>query len=302
MTALLTPIDGFNFPERNDKVAADWLPIFLEPMVGSGERICIGVAVVNNDGALVVPVVALSRLACLYGADVDVILSSANFALNKLRDALESSGPKMLHDWRSPIEGIYTGSVSKVSGASLEDIARMGLAMSASLVEQLAETEDSDIDAGDRMSGPRLESLVKQRVVAIRPALESAFGHHRKLGVNVRSVTIGFVGRAIAANFGVLVPQQLSANVKDIKAKLWDLTQLREDFGQPSLVSATINRYEMLVHRPSDDQPEYSEKQLKNIGEAVNELEAEADKKDVRCRSLTGPDLIADVLLEAEAA
>lgn len=119
---------------------------------------------------------------------------------------------------------------------------------------------------------------------------------------DVRAVTIGFVGNVIAANFGVLVPQYLSSNVKDIKAKLWDLAQIREDFGHQSLIATTISRYEMMIYRPAQDAPEYSARQITNIDEAVNELEAEADKKELRCRPFINQDEIAKTLLEAEAA
>lgn len=302
MSALIPPITGLLFPPRNENVRAQWMPIYIEPMVGSGERICIGVATVNDDGFLVVPVVALDRLECLYGKEVEAVLLAADFVTNDLRNALAKDGAAALGNWNPPMEGAYCGRIVYGAGASLEEIARTGLMMCASLVERLADIEGESHSTSDRISGNRLELLVKERVLSVRPGLEQMFSRQRKLGVNVRPVTIGFVGNVIAANFGVLIPPSLSSDVKDIKAKLWDIAQLREDFGQSSLVASTVTRFEMLVYRPTNHAPEYSDRQIRSINEAMNELEAEADKKQIRCRPFTAHDDIAEVLLEAEAA
>lgn len=301
MNTLISPTTTFTFPSRNESVRAEWMPLYIEPMVGSGERICIGVATANNAGFLVVPVVALSRLECMYGKEAESILFAADFTTSSLREALSRNGVAALRNWIPPMEGIYSGRITNGAGASLEEIARTGLTTCASLVERIAEADDM-ISTSDRISGNRLEQLIKDSVLAARPGLEQMFGKQRKLGEHIRPTTIGFVGNVIAANFGVLMPQQLSGNVKDIKSKLWDLAQLREDVGQPSLFASTVSRFEMLVHRPANDAPEYSERQITNINEAVNELEAEADKKEIRCRPFTGHEAIANILLEAEAA
>lgn len=291
------------FPDRDEKVRGEWMPLFIEPVVGSGERICIGVAAANESGSVVVQVPALHRLQCIYGTGVKALLTASEYCLDDLRQALRSRGASALRQWQPPMEGMYRQSPVVSAGASLEVIARDGLTLSASLVDRLSETEDETEQAGDRsISGTRLEQLVKQQVVAVRPGLEPAFARERKLRANVRPAVIGFVGNVIAANFGVLVPHKLSEHVRDIKAKLWDLAQLREDFGGQSIVPSTISRYEMLVHRPSSDDPSYSTKQITNVSEAENELEAEADKKDIRCRAMTGYDAIARIVLEAEAA
>jgi hypothetical protein len=302
MSTLISSLSTLSFPPRNENVHARWMPVYIEPMIGSGERICIAVATANDSGFLVVPVVALDRLECLYGKEADAILFAADFVTNDLRNALAKEGASELENWKPPMEGAYSGRIANGSGSSLEEIARTGLTMCASLVERLSDADDEVNSNTSKISGNRLEQLVKEKVLFVRPELEQMFGRQRKLGENVRSVTIGFVGNTIAANFGVLMPQYLSGNVKDIKAKLWDIAQLREDFGQPQLIVSTISRFEMFIFKPANDAPEYSDRQLISINEAVNELEAEADKKDIKCRPCVTRDAIADIILEAEAA
>jgi hypothetical protein len=58
----------------------------------------------------------------------------------------------------------------------------------------------------------------------------------------------------------------------------------------------------MIVHRPSENDPGFSDRQMQSIAEAENELEAEADKKELLCRSMVGPDAMAAHVLQAEAA
>jgi hypothetical protein len=70
MNAILTSLQGAEFPLPRNAVHGVWAAIFIEPMVGSGERICVGVGAATNAGNEVVQVPALSRLECLCGENV----------------------------------------------------------------------------------------------------------------------------------------------------------------------------------------------------------------------------------------
>jgi len=293
---------SIKFPPRNDSVRGKWSAIYIEPMVGSGENICIAVAVVNQSGYLVVPVIALNRLECLYGKDAEAISSAADIVVNDLRTCIAKVGVDSLNVWEPPMDGVRLGAVREGAGESIEAIARTALMMSSSLVERLCEADEDFSASNERISGNRLEELIKERAIELIPNMVNMFGKQIRSAQNVRPVTIGFVGNVIAANFGVLTPQYLSANVKDIKSKLWDLANLREELMSESLMPASINRYEMLFYRPTDDAPEYSTRQITTLSEAVNELEAEADKRDIRCRENFKYESIVETLIEAEAA
>jgi len=300
MSSFLTPKKSFNFPERSEQVRGCWSPIYIEPMVGSGERICIGVAVVSGSSSLTVPVTALNRLECVYGKDVDSLMYASKLAIEALQSSLKGNGA--LEAWVPPFDGIYLGRVREGAGSSLEDIARVGITLCASLAEKIGESDEELARSGEGLSSARLEQLIKESVVAIKPGLGSAFDFRRQLKPDARPAIIGFVGQRIAANFGLLVPGYLSRHVENAKAKLWDLAQLQDDLTREALLAHTINRFEMLIHRVKDDSPEYTLRQIRNVHEAVVELEGEADKKSIRCRALTSPDEIAKVILDAEAA
>jgi hypothetical protein len=301
MTALPTP-NGMDFPERRDAVHGSWSPIYVEPVIGSGERICVGVAAVNGSASLVVPVVALDRLECLYGKGVDAILLASRVALEYTRGALGDQGAGALQRWKAPMDGLYLGDSVRCAGDTLEEIARTGLTAASSLVEKLADAEEETEGRGAGLTTSRLEELIKQKVVTARPPLEARFRVQRRVRDNARASVIGFIGDKIAANFGMLLPGRLGPLVNVSKAKLWDLAQLREDVKRGDLFSPPLNRFELLVYRPREESPEYSIRQLNAIQEAVVELEAEADQVQIMCRPATSPEQIAETLLQAEAA
>lgn len=295
-------LDSMKFPARNERVVAKWSPVYIEPMLGSGERLCIAVAVIDRSTHLVVPVVALNRLECLYGSESASILIAAEIVIADLQTTIVKYGEEAFRLWKSPVEGVELGNVRDGAAESMEAIARAALMMSASLVERICEAEEFVISSNERLSSNRLEELIKEGVTRLEPKLAEMFGKQRKKANNTRSVTMGFVGNVIAANFGVLTPQYLSANVKDIKSKLWDLANVRDDLLGNNLIPSKVSRFEMLFYRPFDNAPEYSTKQITNLNEAVNELESEADSKDIRCRANYTHETIIKTLIEAEAA
>lgn len=113
---------------------------------------------------------------------------------------------------------------------------------------------------------------------------------------------LGFVGRRLAANFGLLVPGPLSTLVNNAKAKLWDLEQLKTGSQAGIFQGHGGMSFELLVHRACKDDPQYSDRQLKSVDAAVVELEEEADKVNIRCRAMTSPGQMAEFLLQQEAA
>lgn len=302
MVQIAKPNDQLAFPPRRDKVRGSWVPLYIEPVVGSGERITIGVAVANGGSFLVVPVPALERLSCLYGSENEALMFAAKSALDSMEGLLAKSGPEGLDSWSSPFDGIFKGSLRNGAGNSLGEIARSALMLCSSLVEKLAETEELD-ESRVAISESRLEKLIKERVVATRPGLEQAFGRTFQAHPRARAAKVGFVGQHIAANFSLLAPPYVSRQVKDAKAKLWDLAQVQEYLHAREFnLSSNLNRFELLVHRVRDDDPQYSDRQILQVQEAVYELEVEADKKAIRCRPLRSADEIAGIIVEAEAA
>jgi hypothetical protein len=302
MTELASPNETFEFPPRKDQVKAQWMPIYIEPVIGSGERIAVGVAVANSTDFLVVQVAALDRLRCLYGAGNDALLFAADSVLASMRTDLAKSGISALGEWVPPVEGAFTGHIRNGAGRTLKEIAKRALTLCSSLVDKLAESEEAE-DRKEGISESRLEKLVKEKVILQRPGLEQAFGRTFRPNPQARASKIGFVGQTLAANFSLLTPIYLAQQVKNAKAKLWDLVQVQEYVQKKEFdLSGELHRFELFLHRVREDDPQYSDRQIESIQEAVNELETEADRKEIRCRALRSPDEIARIIIEAEAA
>lgn len=294
--------DKLQFPSRHDNVKAKWVPIYIEPMVGSGERIAIGVAVAHQNSYLTVPVAALERLECLYGKENRALIFAAKAAIESFERVLSREGDRALETWTAPFEGVIKGATRIGAGNSLEEIARSGLMLCSSLVEKIADAEEIE-DAGASVTTIRLEHLIKEKVLAKRQSLEISFNKPFQYVTSGRATRIGFVGQRLVANFGLLAPLHLGQLFKDAKAKLWDLGQIRDDVKRPEFnLSAELNNFELLVNRVRDDDPQYSEKQIKSVQEAYNELEFEADRKEIICRWMKSPDEIANHIVKLEAA
>ena len=59
-------IDSSQFPSMEGIIHAHWVPVILEPINGSYERLVVGIATVNESGFHLETANALSRLECLY--------------------------------------------------------------------------------------------------------------------------------------------------------------------------------------------------------------------------------------------
>lgn len=296
-------LESLGFSERRSNHYGLWAPIYMEPMVGSGERLCVGIVTADADRSIVYPVPTLERLVCIYGNEVEAFVLASRLALSATERHVAQYGISALEGWGGPVEGLTFGLIRSGAGSDLEDIARTGLMLCASLVNQLSEEdEDEQVAANaDGFSG-RLEYLVKNAVIARRPDLQRAFGKSFSASDLARPARIGFAGTRLVANFGLIVPGKLSSLVSTAKAKLWDLKQLKSGALSGFFNDGDGLAYELLVHRTRDDDPQFTERQIRGMKAAVLELEEEADKVDIRCRPMDSPMAIAEFVLEKEAA
>ncbi len=109
------------------------MPIYLEPVVGSGERLTIGVAVAANGERLVASSGVLERLEPLLGERYSHLAYVADLTLRNLDYALRTLGPGWLESWTPPLDGIYVGPIRSGAGESLEHIARSAFDLCAGL-------------------------------------------------------------------------------------------------------------------------------------------------------------------------
>ena len=203
--------DSLGFVPRRSNHYASWLPIYIEPMIASGERLCIGVVVADKEQNLVCAVPNLERLTCIFGREADALLLAAKLSLDTIQSRVNKYGITSLSEWQRPIEGLFFGQVQIGAGENLLDVARTALMQCASLIVNLPEADEST-DTVTRTEGSlsRLESLVRDSVIALRPDLKKCFSATFQVYQNARVTKIGFAGTKLAANFGMLFPGKLA--------------------------------------------------------------------------------------------
>ncbi|CAA6604291.1 conserved hypothetical protein [Rhodospirillaceae bacterium LM-1] len=303
-----------DFPNPSSDVHGKWAPIYLEPIMGSGERLTIGVAVVAERDFIVLKANMLSRFQCLYGNAGAGVVFLAEAALDALRFDITKRGLEALTEPHPPIAGLKIGDIRNGAGRSLEAIAEtwlLGLSSLASTAKSLPQKlfQDSELIVEEARSHvkDRLPLLVAEEVVAKRPGLGSFFrseirpdSHPKKhIKIQPHKVNIDFTGSYLVANFCTLSAARPFHAAKEIKMRLWDLKLSRDS--SPSALGF-VRDHELLVHRPANDDPGYNEKQLANVTEALQELEDQADKEELRLRPLYSVTEMAQRILLAESA
>ena len=276
----MTPVEQLVFPSRRQQVTAAWEALYFEPMIGSGERICVGVLAVSETDFALVPVVGVERLNCLYGKEglnfIQMLLLQTFDGINRTFESSENRRRFINNQGDSAalqfsFDGIFSGPRRHSAANSIEEVARNGLMLCASLTERLADTSDETPDA---MTRKKLENGVRQIVTSYNPLWSYYFGTTRTLEANSRPVTFGFVGTHVAADFGYLDPTHLAPTVHHAKSNLLELSSLKRIAGE--LYSETREHYQMLLFVPRHDDPRYTDRQIESVQSALRTLTIEA--------------------------
>lgn len=300
----MSEISNIKFPTRRSTHEGWWLPLFLEPLVGSGERICIGVAASDGKAVEVVGVPRLERLSSLYGQATGSLQWAADLALKEISYAASERGIERLGEVKAPVDGMSFGAIRKGAGKDLEDLARAALRQASSL----AALEDSDdmlpavrsVDLGQ----PAVVASVRKIVAQQRPELREYFNRQFTVRQAARPLQFAFVGKRLAANITQLnarSPGGLSTQIDRAKAKILDLESLRDGKAVDALPLKSRQKltYELYVSRPSLPKSSASGRLLR---EAEASLESQADDFDIQWRPFESAQQMARTLLRSEVA
>lgn len=274
-------------------------PVYIEPIVGSGERICVGVVAVGQDGQhIVVQTIKEETAACMLGAASYKLLNLVNVALSSLDKF--TTHTKNFSDWRSPVPGVVMGSITTGHVTDLTMMVRTVARNYAFLSAMSDFTAADESVADDSPATDRWAKMVREATTLIRPSLADAFNRQLKL-TSKGTTRFDFVGRNLAAQLGRIIPGHgISGLVKTAKAKLWDLETLRE-YNEQQLFKSSQS-YELILYRPKDNDPAYSEREIGRLNEALVELEETGDKQQLRVMAAYTADEAAQRIISAEAA
>ncbi|GLH75413.1 hypothetical protein SSBR45G_03210 [Bradyrhizobium sp. SSBR45G] len=304
----MRPFAIADFPSAEQYVRAKWAPILLRPILGSPEQVVVGVAAVNASGFYLERATDLFRLECLLGENAAVAILAASAGLDALQADLASRSIDALSDYRPAFSGIAIGELRDAEGESLQAVAKSWLATLSSLAHRESpaaskRTKTLADEPGDvSPQRDRLPILVLEYMKAKRPETDKFFSREireqRPDSGNASEVRIDYSGSKIVANFGALLVSQHKRSVLRITKGLWDLKVDKDG----ERTGWTKRDHEMLIQHPPFNDPQFTQKQLDTMGEALRQLEKQADQEEIRLRSMHSVSEIGEHLLQRDAA
>ncbi|RUW84123.1 hypothetical protein [Mesorhizobium sp. M1E.F.Ca.ET.063.01.1.1] len=253
---------------------------------------------------------APEKLRCFYGDDADTVLRVIELAGVCLKEDLAARSVEALFAPDPPVSGITLGKCSEAEGISLRMLAQSWMAALSSLYSS---TNEQDLpqplmlaeeDTEGQRVGDRLPFLVCDFVKSQREGFGQYFsadlreGRARRAKGGSHRVVIDYAGPKLVANFGTLKAGAITNSVHLIKRRLWDLKVERDREPHNALSRA----HEMILHRPPKDDPQVSEQQQANIGDALEDLEQQADQEELRLLALDTVQAIGQRVLHYELA
>lgn len=281
-----------------------WAAVYLEPMMASGERLTVAVAALGKNGECrVAPAIRPHVLEAMFGHQ------SAGF--NKLIGLICTSLQRHLQNhssfdgWKTPMTGVTLGAVRHTSSNNLIGLLRQAVSMTASLAALDFSDIGEDIDYQDTPSieeGSKADPwprLFENAVIERDRHLSGYFNKSFEVSDTARPAKIFYLSDRAAVNTGKLIPgASLSYLFERNKARLWDLLAVRDHDNK----LFPRQHYELIVFRPSFDDPTYSERQINSLRKSIKALEETGDKHELRVQTVLSADEAADRICQAEAA
>lgn len=270
--------NGVTFPSLPE-FRAKWVPIYIEPIMNSGEKITVGIAALSNDGhAEVLSTLKEDTLRCTFGKDGLSLLESAKICLDTFSRYLKKS--KEFSGWEPPLTGVTLGEERQAAGKDFPEVLRMAARMSASLF---------DDSVGSRKP-VHMRGWRRQIVNAVIHRAPQLVGHFNQSIVLVQSgmeTSFDYLGSHYVAYFGMAYARK-SETLKDGRAKLWKLARCRDSYDNANKVT-----FEFLMLRPKS-QILYSFKDL------LYELEEEAKKEELCTMLVSDAEAAGERILDTE--
>lgn len=255
-----------------------WASVYLEPMMSSGERLTVAVAAVADDGAVKVsPAIRPHVIEAMFGTRASAFSALIEMIARDLEMHLRSS--QRFEGWAPPVSGVTVSPPRRTASKDMAGLLRQAVAMTASLaaldLSPLPESPPGTIlvPADDRWP-KQFEAAAVQR----DPRLERFFNQKFVISEPSKPLSFFFLSEKVAMNTGRLIPGRgLSSYLEHNKARILDLRVARE---KQQLLART--HFELVVFRPSFDDPTYSLKQIDSLKRSINTLEEACDEHRVR--------------------
>lgn len=272
-----------------------WTSVYLEPMIGSGEKLTIIVATVTSAGEVLVrPAIRKEVIEAMYGFKASAFHNMIDFIASSLTQHLEQK--KEFNDWQPPVTGITVGATRFAASSSATGILRQAVSLTSSLSSLLSDEESSKGQAKTTREKDRWSTQLIDAVIKEDGKREIFFNRQFCFSDGHRPAKIFYLSDYAAINTSKLLPANLTELVKDGKAKISDLSMIKKhgDLFERST-------HELIVFRPSDDNPAYSDKNIASIKSAFLALQDLANTYDVGITPVNTVEEAAKLILNTAA-
>lgn len=212
-------------PSRN-LIAASWMPVYIEPITHSGERITAAVAIVTGDvePPRVVNTLNSESLKEVFGRYGDHLMNLADTITTDLQAWLSTGG--LLDAWQPELGGVYPGRITDTRNISVDAIIRSAK-MNTSLFSAKRNERIQDGDTNHHLN--KFQTEIKRIVVASREGFKERFNRSMELYGSKGRASISYVGTNLAINLSTLDPtQNTTYQVATAQRKITHLLRLRD--------------------------------------------------------------------------
>lgn len=258
----------FRLPEFSNTYSALWVPVYLEPITFSGERITIGLVFRTIDGTIkVVNTLPLGALVKVFGSKGNDLHSLANFVLTSF-DAHMRSTCKF-ESFVPSVKGVFVGDPVETYDKDLESIiyqVRKNYSVFSAL---FVSGEDSIIKNRAEPQAKVWADRIKSETLKLRASLSNNFNRKIKFREGAKAASVGYVGNNIAFNFGALDPDSSAFSLQQNRI----IRQATELNSLNKLGMSEFNYLEVNVWAPEYNQLSNSAgKRLYSVKEELEQL------------------------------
>lgn len=253
------------------RIKGQWMPVYLEPIFMSGERITVAIAAVSGDESVVHQALDHEMIRTMYqdrsaeiSALVDLIVDSLQIFVTKYGS---------LHKWNAPIAGAYSGGVFNAEGVKLENIVNQGIQTCSSL------SKPYSILPTEEKAHEQVRTLVKEGLITLNKQYREFLNKPVKLSNN-RQKIYSFVHPKLTTN--IVVAGRGTHYKYSGLVKMMDINALKIDpFSQFESIG-------LIITKPVD-RPLYQS--------FVDEMRDESDLYNIPCTVIDDkPECIAEYI------
>lgn len=267
-----------------------WQPIYLEPIVLSGERITIACAAYAGSEADVSQCLSEQLLDCLYGKKAPEIQNMITWVIESAKSELRKANN--LSAWIPPFAGVIAGDKVKAHDDSINGLLHQAFRMTASLSQMAMDVEAEEEEVPLNKPEQQWPTRIIENMRLINPKLLQHFHQTVELK-NKSKVKYGFIDGYCAINFGLLDPSRLSSTVQNTKAKIFDLQLLKN---LQNLIP--FSTYAIVLSVPRTDDPYVTPKVQKRIAEQITNIQDQAKQIDINLKLVHSAQEAAEKIIE----